>query len=221
MLTSGLTRQHLLWNFGTPAAGNGLSDRRVGVRASVGAVRELARLCCWDPASATGKTGRITKMRTLMMGFLMMAVLWLAPNPAKAEEFVHGVWKVIKFQQKVLESGQVIEPFGPEVRGYYIYGKSHFTRLVTSAKRAVNSVPPKDEEILALYKSMYAYGGTYVQEGKKLTVKREAAWREDFVGGGATTTLEFSGKSLTMTSPTFKNIAGKDAVAIIALERLE
>jgi hypothetical protein len=68
---------------------------------------------------------------------------------------------------------------------------------------------------------MFVYAGKYVQEGNKLTVTRDAAWREDWVGTKITATLEFNGSTLTLTSTPFKNMADKEVVAIVTLERLE
>jgi Lipocalin-like domain len=160
-------------------------------------------------------------MKRTIACFVALTALCLGAFSAKAEESVQGVWNVTKFQIKVLETGQIVEPFGPQVRGYYIYGKTHFSRMVTSANRMVNSVPPKDEEVLALFRSMGAYGGTYIQVGNKLTVKREFASREDMVGTNPTGTIEFNGNVQTLTSSIFKNAAGKDAVFVITMDRLE
>ena len=64
---------------------------------------------------------------------------------------------------KVLETGQISDVFGQVVHGYYLYGKSHFMRFATSGTRK-NSTPHEEEEMVPLFKSMFAYAGTYVQD---------------------------------------------------------
>jgi hypothetical protein len=94
-------------------------------------------------------------MRKAMSALAAAAAFTLASAQAFAEDSVVGVWKVTKFEQKLLDDGKVLEPFGA-VKGIFIFTKVHYSRIVTAANRPVNTVPPSDAEVSSLFKSMFA-----------------------------------------------------------------
>ena len=161
-------------------------------------------------------------MRKAMCALVAAATLTLASAQAVAEDSVVGVWKVTKFEQKLLDDGKVFEPFGA-VKGIFIFTKGHYSRIVTAANRPVNGVPPSDAEVSSLFKSMFAYSGSYAVAGTKLTMtSRDVAWREEWVAKGETDNdLVFSGNMLTITTSPFTNAGGKRAIAIVSMERVE
>jgi len=82
---------------------------------------------------------------------------------------------------------------------------------------------PSDAERVALFKTMYAYDGTYKIENGKIVDIVEVAWNEGWVGTKFTIDkYTISDKTLTMTSAPFKStMDGSEVVVGTTYERVE
>lgn len=80
-----------------------------------------------------------------------------------------------------------------------------------------------DAERIALFKTMYAYNGTYKVEGVKIIDSVEGAWNEGWVGTKFNIDrYEVSDKTLTMVSAPFKaTMDGAEMVVTTTYERVE
>ena len=112
---------------------------------------------------------------------LLIVVLSLSRTAAIAADQIPvvGVWKLVSYERKILETGKIEKTLGEKPTGYLTYtaGK-HFSVFVFGAdrKRPVGDVPTP-EEALMLYRSTSAsYAGTYSVEGNKVVHHVDVAW---------------------------------------------
>ena len=99
----------------------------------------------------------------------------LASASASAQDIV-GSWKQSAFYQKVVSSGEKRFPFGEKIVGRSMYTKEGtFCTMATGVDRKQGAGAPTDEERVALFKSMYAYCGTYRVDGLKLLGQPDVA----------------------------------------------
>jgi hypothetical protein len=133
-------------------------------------------------------------MRALMVFLLLLVAL-----PARAEDSVVGVWKLVSVMYQDQETKQMSPVLGDAPRGYQIAtADGRWLALVTANGRPV---PKTDEERLAAFRSMISYSGRYRVEGNKVTTKVEVAWNEAWVGGEQVRFLRFEGDKLHIESP--------------------
>jgi hypothetical protein len=149
--------------------------------------------------------------------------------PASAQDLasqIVGVWKVQKFDLcKVGTDECAAAPaFGDQPSGVVIFAKSGvLVTQVFGTSRVVPKTPdPTDEERVALFKSMFAWGGNYKLEGNKITTQIEFAWIESWKGQKRVHTFKVEGTKLTVASSPFKSVIdGATITARLVLERIE
>ena len=123
----------------------------------------------------------------------------LSAAPAKAQDSVVGVWKLVSVMYEDQETKQMTPVLGDAPRGYQIATvDGRWLALVTANGRPV---PKTDEERLHAFRSMISYSGRYRVEGNKVTTKVEVAWNEAWVGGEQVRFLRFEGDKLHIESP--------------------
>ena len=111
---------------------------------------------------------------------LVLVVSVLAPASAVAQDIV-GSWKQTAFYQKVVSSGEKRFPFGEKIVGRSVYTKEGtFCTMATGIDRKQGAVAPTDEERVELFKTMYAYCGTYRLDGSKLLAQPDVAWTSNW-----------------------------------------
>jgi hypothetical protein len=161
------------------------------------------------------------QMKSIAVASIALGVFGLSSLTASAEDVV-GSWKQTAFYQKVVSSGEKRYPFTESVVGRVIYTKEGtYCNMATASGRKQAGPAPTDEERLALFKSMYAFCGTYKVEGSKISGQPDVAWTPGWITGGArTNTMKLDGKKLTIESTPFKSqLDGVDVVAITEYER--
>ena len=97
------------------------------------------------------------------------------------EEDLVGTYKLISDTRKNLETGEVSYNFGKHPVGYIMYGKEgRMLAIVVSDDRpkptGIEKATP--EQQVALFRSMFAYGGTYKFDGKKIEHHIDISWNE-------------------------------------------
>jgi lipocalin-like protein len=166
-----------------------------------------------------------------MKRFLMpVAGLVLAAgvlHPAAAEEALSplvGVWKLQRFDRCAV-GGACDAVYGEKPAGYVVYTRGGlFLSQGYGAGRVVSKTPdPTDAERIALFKSMYAWGGSYKVEGNKITADVEIAWTESWRGQRRVATFAVvDGRTLTLESSPFKSpIDGAPIYTRLVLDRVE
>src|SRR5262249_57593432 len=79
---------------------------------------------------------------------------------------------------------------------------------------------PTDEERVGLFKTMYAYCGTYRVDGSKLLTQPKVAWTPNWTKREHTASWKVYGKTLTIETLPFKSqLDGVDVVAIVEFEK--
>ena len=158
---------------------------------------------------------------------LLIVVLSLSRTAAIAADQIPvvGVWKLVSYERKILETGKIEKTLGEKPTGYLTYtaGK-HFSVFVFGAdrKRPVGDVPTP-EEALMLYRSTSAsYAGTYSVEGNKVVHHVDVAWTPAWVGTDQVRYFAIEGPNLTIeTAPSKSPFDGLNSVRYLKFERVE
>lgn len=158
-------------------------------------------------------------MRAHVLSLLVLAGM-LSPTSASAQDIV-GSWKHKVFYQKVVATGEKRFPFGEKIGGRSIYTKEGtFCTMTTGTDRKQMASVPTDEERVGLFKTMYAFCGTYRVDGSKLVLQADAAWTPNWTQRPITISWKLDGKSLTTETLPFKSqLDGVDVVAVNEFER--
>jgi hypothetical protein len=154
-------------------------------------------------------------------------LLTATTHPAKAQDFatqIVGTWKLKSFDRKELQTGKTSKFYGERPVGYSVYtkGGNFLVYMVAEGRKKPASSDATDAELAALYKTMYAYSGTYKVDGNKLILNLDGSWNEVWTGTQRTQTVQIEGNKLTLTSMPFKGaVTGVDIVVTNVLERLD
>ena len=162
-----------------------------------------------------------------MREFLVASVVLGLVTPAFADDSatLPGVWKMTSWTRHEIATGKDSKLFGEHPGGYLIYTKGgHFMWTGFKDQRPKPAAAePTDTERVALFKTMYAYNGTYKVEGGKIIDNVEGAWNEAWVGKKFNIDkYEVSDKTLTMVSAPFRaTMDGVEMVVTTTYERVE
>jgi len=150
----------------------------------------------------------------------LVLVSVLAPASAAAQDIV-GSWKQTAFYQTVVSSGEKRFPFGEKIMGRSVYTKEGtFCTMATGIDRKQGAVAPTDEERVELFKTMYAYCGTYRLDGSKLLAQPDVAWTPNWTKREHNSSWNVNGKVLTIETLPFKSqLDGVEVVAIVEYQK--
>jgi hypothetical protein len=144
---------------------------------------------------------------------------------AQQKSPVVGTWQVTRFSVLVLDTNEVLRPFGKHPIGYLQYspGGHVLVFLTTGTPKRAASTAYTDAERVDLYNGIIAgYAGTYSVEGNKVTHHIVASWFPEWVGGDQIRYAEIEGNGLTIkTAPLKIPLDGRDGVATATFERVE
>ncbi|WP_109143469.1 lipocalin-like domain-containing protein, partial [Bradyrhizobium sp. SUTN9-2] len=90
-----------------------------------------------------------------------------------------GVWKLESFVTESVETKERRYTQGEKPNGYLIITPERLMTVITGQGRKAAQT---DEERVALFRTLFAYTGTYKVEGDRLTTKVEVSWNESWVG---------------------------------------
>ena len=166
-------------------------------------------------------------MRMTFIVTAIASVVFGLSTPASADESAKlpGVWKMTSWTRHEVATGKDAKLYGGHPGGYLILTKGgHFMWTGFKDQRPKPAAAePTDTERLALFKTMYAYNGTYKVEGGKIVDSVDGAWNEGWVGTKfIIDKYEVSDKMLTTVSAPFKSTQdGSEIVVVITYERVE
>ena len=167
-------------------------------------------------------------MKHALMSAIALAFLLMLPEPLAAQDLassIVGTWNLTSFVRKEVATGKSATTYGEHPWGYAYYTKGgHFLIFAVAQDRKKNEkiAAPTDAERIELFKSMFAWGGTYKTEGSKVIFDVDIAWVQSWVGTTRTYQVEMASKKLTVTTPPFKSaLDGQDIVVITTYERAE
>ena len=162
-------------------------------------------------------------MRTLLVA--AAALVLGAPAFADDSAGLTGVWKMTSWTRHEIATGKDSKLFGEHPGGYLIYTRGgHFVWTGFKDQRPKPAAAePTDAERIALFKTMYAYNGTYEIAGGKIVDTVTGAWNEAWVGTKFyIDNYTLAGNTLTMVSAPFKaTVDGVEMVVTTTFERVE
>jgi hypothetical protein len=172
--------------------------------------------------------GQEDAMKRNLISALALIFLLTGAKPATAQDLVSsivGTWKLTSYVRKEMATGKSDTYYGEHPSGYAYYTKGgHFLIFAAAQDRKMNEKvgAPTDVERIELFKSMFAWGGTYKTEGDKVIFEVDIAWVQSWVGTRRTYQAEIASNKLTVTTPPFKStLDGQDIVVITTYERAE
>ncbi len=84
-----------------------------------------------------------------------------------------GFWRLVSFQRRFEDTGEVIDVYGPDPRGAIVFGAGRMAVVIAASGRAF----PEDEAGMAsAFRGMMAYTGRYTVEGDRIVTEVGAAW---------------------------------------------
>ena len=140
-------------------------------------------------------------MRTLMLA-ISVSLLAL-PSVAMAEDLT-GTYKLISSKRKIVETGEVLDTWGANPRGFITYGKDGrmLVLIVADDRPKPESVETiTDLDRAKLFRTMTAYGGTYEFDGKTVRHHIDISWNEVWTGRTVARELKKEGDKLVYSSP--------------------
>ena len=166
-------------------------------------------------------------MKRALMSAVVFAFLLMLIEPLAAQDLassIVGTWKLTSFARKEVATGKTAATYGEHPAGYAYYTKGgHFLTFAVAQDRKKNEkADPTDAERVELFKSMFAWGGTYKTEGNKIIYNVDIGWVQSWVGTTRTYQMEMASNKLTVTTPPFKStLDGQDIVVVTTYERAE
>jgi len=153
-------------------------------------------------------------------------LLFLISSAAKAgNEELYGTWRLVSYRRTVLATGETTDIFGKSPKGFINYGADgRVLVLFVSDQRPKPPDPAKmtDQERIDLFKTMYAYGGTYTYDGKTVTHHIDVSWNESWTGTNVVREVKLEGNRLILkTVPAPSALDGKLRTSVLIWERVQ
>jgi hypothetical protein len=171
--------------------------------------------------------GICSMKRILWFSCVGLFLVLLAPSSRANDDEIWGTYTLVSATNKILDTGEVVNAFGEQPKGYITYGKEgRMLVLITYGGR----IKPPDvvkttvEDRDALYRSMLAYGGTYTYSGDKIEHHVDISWDETRSGTTVTRNITRDGDRLTYVTEPFatrgKEYLGKMVIQTLVWERI-
>ncbi len=162
-----------------------------------------------------------TKAISLLVGLLL--VLFVSASALAADE-LYGTWQLVSWKRTIVATGETSDVFGKAPKGYIMYGRDGRVLCIITDKRP--NIPDvtkmTDKDLVELYKTIIAYGGTYTFDGKTLKIKVDISWNESWNGTVQVRTVRFEGNRMIHSAePTIGALDGKLRKLDIVWERVK
>ena len=155
---------------------------------------------------------------------LVLAISMLSTPAFSAEEELQGTWKLASMQRKIVDTGQTLDAFGSNPRGFLMYGQAGrmIVLIATSDRPKPESIEKMtDQQRTDLFRSMVAYTGTYKFDGKSVEHHVDVSWNEVWAGTSLKLDAVRSGDRLTYTTAPIPFAGdGKISITTLIWERL-
>lgn len=132
-----------------------------------------------------------------------------------------GTWKLTSYVV-MTDTGEKSTPYGEYPKGYLSYSADGRMQVIgtTSGRIVPHDSAPTDEEQVALYKTMFAYGGTYSVETGTVTHHVDISWNEIWSGTDQARAFEVNGNTLTIKSRLTDPATGTSAQYVLVWEKV-
>lgn len=138
----------------------------------------------------------------MTIAVLAMAVGFVRHTHAQTRDQLYGTWRLIKFQRTIAATGETIEQYGKEPVGFLNYGRDgRMMTIVVGEGRSSPADPARvtDQKRVNLYKTMFAYAGTFSFDGKTITHQVDASYNQFWTGTDLVRQAKLEGNKLTLT----------------------
>jgi hypothetical protein len=155
---------------------------------------------------------------------LAVAIAAMPISVIAAEDELVGTWKVVSFTRKILDTGEVVNTFGKNPKGFITYGKDGrmLTLGVSDERPKAESLDKiTDQQRIQLFNTMVAYGGTYKFDGKRVEHHIDISANEVWTGTTQVRDVTRDGDKLVLTTPQFRGQDGKVAVITLVWEKVK
>jgi hypothetical protein len=163
------------------------------------------------------------RTNSLLAGFFL--VLLISTTVLAGDEQLYGTWRLVSFTRTVLATGETTDIFGKSPHGFISYardGRMFFLAVSDNRPKPADLAKMTDQERVELFKSMYAYGGTYTYDGKTITHHVDISWNENWTGTDVVREVKVDGNRLSVsTVPAPSAIDGKLVTAVLTFERVQ
>jgi hypothetical protein len=136
-----------------------------------------------------------------------------------------GTYRLISFTRTVVATGETTDIFGKAPQGYITYGRDG--RMMVLFVKGERPKPHDlatmtDQERVDLFKTMYAYSGTYDYDGEKVTHHIDVSWNGNWTGTDQVRSVKFDGRKVVLTTmPAPSPIDGKVTVSVLTWEKVD
>jgi hypothetical protein len=120
------------------------------------------------------------------------------------DEELAGTYKLISSTRKILDTGEVVDTWGANPKGFITYGKNGrmLVLIVTDHRPKPESLAKMtDQQRADLFRTMSAYGGTYKFDGRRVEHHVDISWNEVWTGTTVVRNVTKEGDRLVYTEP--------------------
>jgi len=159
-------------------------------------------------------------VRTIILAFAFSTFVFGA---AFGDVNLPGTYRLISSTRTIVETGQVMDAFGKQPKGYIMYGTDgRMLVLITTEGRPRPSLTDMtDQDRADQYRTLNAYGGTYTFHGDWIEHHIDIASNETRVGTREIREVKRDGDRLTYTTrPQPFPTDGKVSVVTLVWEKM-
>lgn len=162
------------------------------------------------------------------MSKIFVAVVLLLNSTAAfaiSEEDLWGTWKLVSAIRKDVDTGDSAYAYGgPHPNGFISYSKDH--RMMGMAAYDNRFKPARVDQTTAdqreqLYKSYWAYAGTYTLKGNTIEHHVETSLNETWTGTTVTRDISYDGTRLILTTRPQLNLEGRTVIITLIWEKMK
>jgi len=167
----------------------------------------------------------MSSIRLSMVTIIAYVAIVCSATAADNVPSVVGTWSLTGLSYRILETGEVVRPFGDNVHSLIQYSPGgHMVVFIQKKNPPMPSdTDYSDESRVRIHKEIIgAYAGTYSVDGNRVTHHIIVGWRPDWVGHDQVRYADMQGNVLTIeTAPLVSLLTGKQSVATLTFLRVE
>jgi hypothetical protein len=137
-------------------------------------------------------------------------------SAAYTEQDLLGTWRLVGASSRDVSSGEVTHAFGgAHPVGFISYARDHRMMAVGAYDNRIK--PARVDQTTAeqrdqLFKTMFAYAGTYTVSGTSVQHHIDVSWNETWTGTSVTRDISFEDGKLVLTSRPLPHHDGRTVV---------
>ncbi|WP_237143697.1 lipocalin-like domain-containing protein [Phyllobacterium zundukense] len=141
------------------------------------------------------------------------------------KEILIGTWRLVSSTRTILDTGEVVNSYGGRPNGWINYGGDGRMMVVVAHDGRPKLADPlslTDVEQAALFKTFFAYAGTYDLEEGSIVHYIDTSWNETWSGTQMKRNLVLSGQQVVYTTEPFAFSGdGRESVVTLVWEKYD